>query len=400
MSTQNWTNLDPSGIYRKEVPEGTKYRMRISVLDDQGERHREQKTLPMGTTLAEAVEAREARIAEIKNPDDPAPPSTTIASCAKEWIERNETRWSASYIAQNRRLLAQKVLPHFGHLTVDELSMEHIKDWIKWAEAQRTTDREGDEVPYAQTTLDNWWGVVKKLMRAMWQYGHISRDFRDRVTDDDGIPGPQSPRSDVQCKKGMTARQLNEYLDAARQYTPGRYAEIVTLAFTGMRCGELYALKWDYIDRERDVIWIRQAVWEGEEKPPKTGEVKKAPIAEPLYDVLREHREQMFAEQHPGLETGLIFPSDVGTHRYPSSLTKPMKRLSNIIDLGWTCSPHNLRRTFVNLMRRAGVDKVTRRSIVGHQGDDSEEPYLDVPDEDQHAAMDVFVNNLFTEKGA
>lgn len=384
MSTQDWTKTNEAGIYEKNG----KYRIRISVLDDRGERHREQRTLPESTTLKEAKRIRKNRIAEIKEPDNPDPPSTGIGTFAKEWLERNEGRnWSASTTAKHRRLLAQKVLPVLGHRTVDELTLDDVREWIDWAEEQTT--RAGQ--PYAQDTLKGWWKVVKKLLEALWRAGHLEREFVERAKSFDG---PRSPRSNVRCTKAMTAEELGEFLEAAERLRPGRYPELVTLAYTGMRAGELYALKWDYIDYEQRLIWIRRAHWNGEEKPPKTDEVKRAPLAPVVEEALRDHRQKMVRDQHPGLETGLVFPSDVGTHRYPSSLTKPMRQLSEYIDLGWTASPQNLRRTFVNLMRAAGVSKITRRSIVGHRDDDSEEPYLDVPADEQKEAMDQMLEML------
>ena len=46
-----------------------------------------------------------------------------------------------------------------------------------------------------------------------------------------------------------------------------------------------------------------------------------------MWEVLQEHRQRLVAEQAPGVETGLCFPSKTGGYRLASLMTKLFARI-------------------------------------------------------------------------
>src|SRR5207244_9768356 len=63
---------------------------------------------------------------------------------------------------------------------------------------------------------------------------------------------------------------------------------LLTLAWTGLRRGELIALKWT--DEVEGELHIERAVWHSQEKTTKTDDPRRVTITEPLRDVLTEQR--------------------------------------------------------------------------------------------------------------
>jgi len=61
-----------------------------------------------------------------------------------------------------------------------------------------------------------------------------------------------------------------------------------------------------------------------------------------------------------------MFPSRTGGLRAPSSLQKPWLACLKATRIDGRFTIHGLRRTFVDLARRARVDSVVTRSLTGH----------------------------------
>ncbi len=154
-----------------------------------------------------------------------------------------------------------------------------------------------------------------------------------------------------------------------------------------MRAGELYALEWDDIDRPGERLFIRRAVWRGEVGTTKTNAEREVPMPPLVADALEAHRAWMIREQHPGLSTGLVFPSDVGTHRWPSSLRKALDLACDGARLDIRVSAPVLRRTFNTLMVAQAVDRIVLRSIIGHSSEEMTERYAGVRLEEKAAAV-------------
>jgi integrase len=81
----------------------------------------------------------------------------------------------------------------------------------------------------------------------------------------------------------------------------------VTAAFTGLRMGELRALRWRDVDFERSVVRVRASYAEGELSVPKSGKVRSVPLVAEVAQALARLGERdgwnadddlVFAEPH------------------------------------------------------------------------------------------------------
>ena len=188
-------------------------------------------------------------------------------------------------------------------------------------------------------------------------------------------------------KRTLTADDLGLLLEKVRLLVPERYAEVYLLGYTGMRAGELFALKWEDMDEQRQRILVRRSVWHGHEDLTKTVEPREVALTEGMVRVLRDHRKRMFAEQRRGFASGLVFPSKVGTHRTPSSLHKPLALATEAAEIEVRVTAQVLRRTFNTLMVHAGVDRIVLRSQMGHTSEEMTRRYAGIAIEAKHAAV-------------
>jgi integrase len=170
---------------------------------------------------------------------------------------------------------------------------------------------------------------------------------------------------------------------------------LLTLAWTGMRRGELLALRWE--DEVAGELHIERAVWHGHEGTNKTDDPRRVTITEPLRRVLAEQRAWLLRTQHPGLSTGLIFPARAARIRADGSecwfrsgsvLDHPLARV--VAKAGVRpISLHSFRRTYENLLRQAGVDDLVRKSIAGWRTDRAQAIYATVDRSERDTAAAV-----------
>jgi len=159
------------------------------------------------------------------------------------------------------------------------------------------------------------------------------------------------------------------------------------VAFTGLRFGEASALQWDDLDESHGLIHVRRRQVCGEIAPPKTRKRRSVAVEPWVFQVLREHRVNLVREQAPGIEKDIMFPSKTGGYRYSSVLQKPLAKAVEELKIGKRITAHTFRRTFNNLMRQSGIDRVTLRAMTGHFSEEMTEHYSEVtPEEKRRAA--------------
>ncbi len=343
-----------------------------------------------------------------------------MSDYAERWWASKSRHLKPSTLQTYESAVIERVLPELGHLPIRSLSRQDILDWIAWAEdqrkippkavqimrarakgdihdpeAQRKIDAILASIPfesrehYAYDTLNKWWRVLVQLVRDAHADGYLTMDPTYRVKP------PKSPVRGIREKRTLTYEQLDRLLVAVMEVGSHRYAEVVTMALTGMRAGEVYALTWDDIDLKSQNIRMNKAVWNGEVGPPKTGVGRNVPIADILVPVLQMHRKEQMRVQHRGLQKGLVFPSNSGGYRHPASLRKLIQRACKKAKIDQRVGPQVLRRTF-NTLSVPLVDRIILRSIMGHSAEQMTELYTGVSTSDQLNAVNSLATSVVT----
>ncbi len=375
------------GIYR--LPDG-KWVIRAYGTDPRTGSPRERiETLPATTKETEAVMALQLLKTEIAegHPARAIPSRRSLTDCAERWLEAKAERVRASTAEHLTEALSKHILPQLGDLYLDVLNRADIERWVAWAE--RAVSRSGQL--YSLDTLNGWWRVLCQFVRDVCAEG--------------GLPDPivrvRPPGSGRRMSRGangrgagrrerktLTSVQLGLLLDALREVAPDRYVEVYVLAYTGMRPGEMYALTWADIEEAESRILIRRAHRHGVVDETKTGEPREVALTAAMAELLRAHRKQMLADQHPGLQLGLVFPSLTGGYRGPESLYKPLGAAAEKAGIPVRMGSQVLRRTLNTLLLLEGVDRVVLRSQMGHNSEQMTELYAGVPVEAKRAAVE------------
>jgi len=206
--------------------------------------------------------------------------------------------------------------------------------------------------------------VLHRSLRQALKWGLIPRNPASVVTK------PKSARKEM---KALHADQVRALLSVAKQ---GRNEALYYLAVTtGLRRGELLALRWDHLDWETGQIRILQQLQRINGmglvfSEPKTTSGRRSVVLGPsVLEKLREHsKRQQLVRQFAGKrwqENGLIFPSSIGTPYEPRNLIREFKS-----DLKKAGLPnirfHDLRHTAATLMLQEGIHPKVVQERLGH----------------------------------
>ena len=134
----------------------------------------------------------------------------------------------------------------------------------------------------------------------------------------------------------------------------------VVAAYTGVRLGELLALRWRDIDYGKRLVHVRRSYVTGQEEMPKSGRVRSVPMTDQVMVVLDglSQRDLFTAEQD------LVFPNAVGEHLDGSALRRRFYAAMDRAALK-RIRFHDLRHTFGTLAVQA-FPLTDVKAFMGH----------------------------------
>jgi len=161
-------------------------------------------------------------------------------------------------------------------------------------------------------------------------------------------------------------------------------AELVRVAaYTGLRLGELLALRWSDVDFAAREIVVRRAVSAGVETASESHEVRRVPLTDQAAAALGRLRgRQRFTKPND-----LVFVNDGGRHLDRWALRERYVRARDAAALR-PLRLHDLRHTYGSLLAAAGIDLPTIQAAMGHRAIATTEVYMRArPAADQAAAF-------------
>ena len=235
----------------------------------------------------------------------------------------------------------------------------------------------------AQEKSDSTMTAVHALLNQVLKHAVKQKVIPSNPMDD----GVTLPKGRKLPKKGKAlprhvCRDILAALDASPTYKP----LVMTLLYTGLRIGELMALRWENIDRKNMLIHIENAVTsecefdeEGKTISRKsvvsdtktTASQRVIPLELEVLEVLDDWRtvskKTQGKAQEQGYE-GLIFPNQYGYLRSYQGFRKQFKRFLDQCGLGdYGITFHKFRHTFATLLMEQGTNPRVVQELLGHQ---------------------------------
>jgi integrase len=185
------------------------------------------------------------------------------------------------------------------------------------------------------------------------------------------VKPPQARREEM---RPLSRDQVGMFLDTVKG---DRMEALYVLAVTsGLRQGELLALKWEDVDLEgtNPTLEVRRNLSETRGRrsfvTPKSGRGRHLRLSRRAVSALGTHRKRQLEERvrKAGLweDHGLIFPSEIGTPMSGRNLYRAFKIRIKRASLPQTLRFHDLRHTCATLLLRQGVNPKFVQELLGH----------------------------------
>ena len=267
-----------------------------------------------------------------------------------------QTKHSASTAGYYKRGIEQYAGPRIGHIKLNKLTSREIQKLYKdLLENGRTREQQRKKKP----------GLSGSTVRGVHTMLHsaLDRAVKERLLIRNPADGCVVPKATHQEMKTLRPEDLKAYLDAAerRNALAMFYLELVS----GIRKGELVALRWEDLDVEQWTVSVSKQATKDENnnlivaRPKTENSVRLISIPQEAVELLvREHA------KHPS--NPWLFPSSrTGAMYHPDSVATLHQRI--LKDAGLEhLRFHDLRHTFATLALQNGVDIKTVSAMLGH----------------------------------
>ncbi len=214
-----------------------------------------------------------------------------------------------------------------------------------------------------------------------------------------------APTARARRKNFLRVEDLQKVLVFVKGDAPEWYAAVLLDAFTGLRWGELSALRWEDVDETKGVIRVVRGNYKGilsnSTKCGEEGEARVVPLLAAVAEALREHRRRMEAANHKGLAAGWIFPTRAGELHRGSPLGGDdgvLTRACAAVATERRITPHGLRHTANDLLRRVADGEVVR-AIMGHSTEAMTHHYSHIDEGEKRAAAERVFEQVTGTKG-
>lgn len=294
------------------------------------------------------------------------------------------TSWAASQghispktAATRRSIWSTRVQPQWGDVSVVDVKASAVKAWVAKMAAE-------DVGP---TTIENAFGLLRQVLGAAVEDGRLPRNPCD------GVRLPKRKHAD---RGYLTHSQVAALADAL-----DRNAEVVRfLAYTGLRWGEMAALRVQDFDMLRRRVNVSRSVTESGGlvwSTPKTHERRSVPFPAALADELaalmvgRGRDDLVFTDLRGGVLRNSNWRARVFDKAMAAAKAAAIaQRAREVADTGAattpefpTLTPHDLRHTAASLAVSAGANVKAVQRMLGHaRASMTLDVYADLFDED------------------
>jgi integrase len=227
----------------------------------------------------------------------PARRSRTPPAEYLRYIEHDRGR-KPSKLRGYRSTIDVHLLPVFGELPIESVSAETIEQWVAGFEGSPRTRNK---------VLIQLHGI---LGRARWVYGLPA----NAAADVEKFPLRSSGDIEV-----FSPEEVWALVRAASSDQDG--AAFLTAAFTGLRMGELLALRWRDVDFAGRTIRVRASHYLGQLTTPKSGRVRAVPMAPDVAAALA----RLAQREHSIGDDDLVFAGEAGGYLDGSALRRRYK---------------------------------------------------------------------------
>ena len=270
----------------------------------------------------------------------------TVKMLFGEWTEAIKYRVKQSTLANYLGKAETHILPAFGNFRASELDVSHVQQFI----AEKLSSG----------LSPNYVADIVILLKSVMKFAVNRYNIRNRIAD---VIMPKKKKADVLLLSKAQQIRLQKYLCANQDLTS---LGVALSLFTGLRIGELCALKWSDIDLSGRIVsvsrTIQRIVVQGGTQlvitePKSISSVRKVPIPDCIFPLLKK----FCSKGDFYILSGTEKPVEPRTMQYRFQALLKKAKLPSI-------HFHALRHMFATNCVELGFDVKSLSEILGHSG--------------------------------
>ena len=282
-------------------------------------------------------------------------PNVTVQEYIEQWLEEiHKPTVKLSTHKNYRELLVNYIIPALGRIKLQALTPQQVQAFY----SKKLSDG------LSPKTINNIHGLLHKALSNAVKWNILPRNVCDAVT---------PPRI---LRKEKTVLTIEQAYTLLRQIKNHRMEALFTLAMvTGMRCGELLALRWQDIDLANCSLQVKRTVnymkgYGHVESEPKTVKSRRQ-IRLPLFvvEVLLRHRtrqeEQRRESANAWIDRDLVFTTAQGNYIALTTLRRAFNSVLKQAGLPHMRF-HDLRHSAATILLSRGTHPKVVQEILGH----------------------------------
>jgi integrase len=323
-------------------------------------------------TRSKAARLLAQRVASAGTPAK-VPVQVTFDELADSWQAQVLPMYKDSTQKNHRHILAKHLVPRFGETQLAELGRQHVQAYVA------DLLRHG----YAPKTIDHIHDVLSAVLRTAVKWGYLTENPARQVE----LPALRT----VRPKWVLTEAQAAALVAAL----PPLAKTLAGLAMvTGLRRGEIFALRWKDLGPNDEAVIVDEAVYEGHFNTPKTAaglrRIPLSPVARHLVGAWRGRAKRTGPDD-------LMFATWSGKPIAPNNVLRsaifPTCERLALPRATWL----TFRRTYASWAHDTGIAGRTIATLMGHaKVDTTLNVYAQVLDASVRDAAERVGNGLIT----
>jgi integrase len=283
--------------------------------------------------------------------------SLSVEEFLKSWLEATRERLAPRTAERYTSIVQLHVVPVVGNVKLTKLAPEHLRRVYRTAREKGLSN---------QTCLH-----LHRALHTALQYGVRE----ERILTENVASRVKAPAVEKSELTPMNREQIRFLIEVAKDTRLG--IPIALAAVTGLRRGELLAVRWQHVDLDKGSLFVAESLEHSRStsqrirfKGPKSRSSRRViPLAPECVALLRSHKARQ--EQEKALASGvytdndLAFPNPDGQPWPPDTFSTQFAKLAKSVGIGGFRF-HDLRHAFASITLADGVSIKEVQMLMGH----------------------------------
>ncbi len=348
-----------TGCIRERSPGSFEIRYTLSPDPTTGKRRTE--TMTVRGSRKDAEKELRKHLRGLDTGDYVEPSNITVRGYMQQWLDSVKGRVTPKSHERYEEIVTGFINPALGNHKLAKLMPIHIqKAYIDWESGGRRDKKEGGLSPRSRLHIHR---ILKSALKCAVQLQLLVRNPAD------GVKSPKPARVEM---KTLTAEESAKLLAAIK--TSRLYWPVLMALATGMRRGEILALRWKNLDLDKASARVVESIEQTKKgirfKAPKTDKTRVITLPTFAIEELRRLKAQQAEEL---LKLGVAQSGDTlicarqdGKPMMPDSLTFGFVRFIKNMKGFPRIRFHDLRHSHATQLLLSGVHPKVAQERLGH----------------------------------